>query len=124
MGSIVSGMDTTPEPCCDGTSIADHPTSPSTALEAHPELDRGAHTRLRRIEGQVRGLQKMLEDRRYCPEILQQISAVQASLGSLAELLLRAHLEHCVTGAIRSGDPERAAAVCSELADLYRRQGR
>ena len=70
------------------------------------------------------GIQRMVEERRYCPEILQQISAVQASLGGLAELLLRGHLAHCVTAAIRSGDPERANAVCSELADLYRKQGR
>ena len=95
-----------------------------TALAADSEAERKASQRLRRIEGQVRGIQRMVEERRYCPEILQQISAVQASLGSLAELLLRGHLTHCVTAAIRSGDPERADAVCSELADLYRRQGR
>ena len=117
-------MDATPAPCCDDGTPADQAPHPPTALAAHPEVDRGARTRLRRIEGQVRGLQKMLADRRYCPEVLQQIAAVQASLGSLAELLLRAHLQHCVTDAIRSGDPERAATVCSELADLYRRQGR
>lgn len=114
-------MDATTTSCCDGAAAA---PSPSTALAAHPEVDRGARTRLRRIEGQVRGLQRMVEDRRYCPDILQQISAVQASLGSLAELLLRAHLQHCVTEAMRSGDAQRAEAVCSELADLYRKQGR
>ena len=94
------------------------------ALHLDPAVERGATSRLRRIEGQVRGLQRMVEEKRYCPDILQQVSAVQASLGSLAELLLRGHLQHCVTEAIRSGDPERAETVCTELADLYRRQGR
>ena len=94
------------------------------ALALDPGVERGATSRLRRIEGQVRGLQRMIEEKRYCPEILQQISAVQASLGSLAEVLLRGHLQHCVTAAIRSGDPERAETVCAELADLYRRRGR
>src|SRR5690606_16123461 len=92
------------------------------ALGADPSVARGATLRLRRIEGQVRGLQRMIEEQRYCPEILHQIAAVQASLGSLAELLLRGHLQHCVTDAIRSGDAQRIEAVCAELADLYRRQ--
>jgi CsoR family transcriptional regulator, copper-sensing transcriptional repressor len=94
------------------------------ALGVAPGIQRSATSRLRRIEGQVRGLQRMVEEQRYCPEILQQISAVQASLGGLAELLLRGHLAHCVTAAIRSGDPARADAVCTELADLYRKKGR
>jgi DNA-binding FrmR family transcriptional regulator len=101
-----------------------HPAPDTPALAVDTAVERGAATRLRKIEGQVRGLQRMVDERRYCPEILQQISAVQASLGSLSELLLRGHLKHCVTDAIRSGDPARAEEVCSELADLYRRQSR
>jgi CsoR family transcriptional regulator, copper-sensing transcriptional repressor len=60
-------------------------------------------TRLRRIEGQVRGLQKMIEDDRYCIDVLTQVSATRAALESVALLLLADHTEHCVTEAIRSG---------------------
>ena len=77
--------------------------------------------RLRRIEGQVRGLHRMVDEERYCPEILQQVAAVQASLNRVAELLLRGHLRHCVSAAVRSGDATRAEGVYAELAELYRR---
>ncbi len=60
--------------------------------------------RLRRIEGQVRGLQKMVEDDRYCIDVLTQVSAVKAALESVALLLLADHTEHCVTEAILAGD--------------------
>ena len=60
--------------------------------------------RLRRVEGQVRGLQKMVEDDRYCIEVLTQVSAVKAALDSVALQLLADHTEHCVTEAIRAGD--------------------
>jgi len=68
--------------------------------------------RLRRIEGQVRGLQKMVEGDRYCIDVLTQVSAVKAGLESVALLLLADHTEHCVTEAIRAGD---GAAKISEL---------
>jgi DNA-binding FrmR family transcriptional regulator len=79
---------------------------------------------LRRIEGQVRGLQRMVEEGRYCPDILSQIVAVQASLQGVAEVLLQEHLRHCVTDAIRSGEPTRAEAIYRELGDLFRKHGR
>jgi len=60
--------------------------------------------RLQRIEGQVRGLQKMVEDDRYCIDVLTQVSAVKAALESVALLLLADHTEHCVAEAIRAGD--------------------
>lgn len=59
--------------------------------------------RLRRIEGQVRGLQKMVEEDRYCIDVLTQVGAVKAALESVALLLLSDHTEHCVTEAIRAG---------------------
>ena len=62
--------------------------------------------RLQRIEGQVRGLQKMVDDDRYCIDVLTQVSAVKAALESVALLLLADHTEHCVTEAIRAGDGE------------------
>jgi CsoR family transcriptional regulator, copper-sensing transcriptional repressor len=60
-------------------------------------------TRLRRIEGQVRGIQKMVEDDRYCIDVLTQVNATRAALESVALKLLADHTEHCVTEAIRSG---------------------
>ena len=62
--------------------------------------------RLQRIEGQVRGLQKMVDDDRYCIDVLTQVSAVKAALESVALLLLADHTEHCVAEAIRAGDGE------------------
>ncbi|HEY7197930.1 MAG TPA: metal-sensitive transcriptional regulator, partial [Gaiellaceae bacterium] len=60
--------------------------------------------RLHRIEGQVRGLERMLEEDRYCIDILTQIAAVSTALESLAFRILDGHVEHCVTRAIASGD--------------------
>ena len=60
--------------------------------------------RLRRIEGQVRGLHKMVEEDRYCIDVLTQVSAVKAALEGVALLLLADHTEHCVSEAIRAGD--------------------
>lgn len=80
--------------------------------------------RLRRIEGQVRGLYRMVDEGRYCPEILTQVAAVQASLRAAAEVLLQDHLRHCVTSALRSGDPQEAEAMYSELTDLFKKYAR
>ena len=60
--------------------------------------------RLRRVEGQVRGIQKMVDEDRYCIDVLTQISAAKAALDRVALLLLADHTEHCVTEAIRAGD--------------------
>ena len=73
--------------------------------------------RLRRIEGQVRGLQKMVESDRYCADIMMQISSVQEALRSVGRELMRNHLEHCATAAIRSSEDE-ATVMYDELIDL------
>jgi DNA-binding FrmR family transcriptional regulator len=73
--------------------------------------------RLRRIEGQVRGLQRMIEEDRYCVEILTQLSSVQEALRAVGRELLRNHLKHCATKAIRSSD-EDADQVYDELVGL------
>jgi DNA-binding FrmR family transcriptional regulator len=73
--------------------------------------------RLRRIEGQVRGLQKMVEEERYCADVLTQISSVHEALRAVARELMRNHLKHCATHAIRSGEAE-ADAMYDELVDL------
>ena len=77
-------------------------------------------TRLRRIEGQVRGLQKMVEEDRYCADILVQISSVQEALRAVARELMRNHLKHCATRAIRK-DGAEAEAMFDELIALMHR---
>ena len=74
-------------------------------------------TRLRRIEGQVRGLQKMVQDDRYCADIMTQIASVHEALRSVGRELMRNHLKHCATSAIKQGQPE-ADAMYDELIDL------
>ena len=70
--------------------------------------------RLSRIEGQVRGLRKMVDEDRYCIDVLTQVSAVQSALQSVALLLLRDHTQHCVAEAIRSGDGSDKVRELSE----------
>jgi len=79
--------------------------------------------RLRRIEGQVRGLQKMVDDDRYCADIMVQISSAQEALRAVGRELMRNHLKHCAASAIRSGDAE-ANAMYDEIVDLMYRSGR
>lgn len=79
--------------------------------------------RLRRIEGQIRGLQKMVEEDRYCADVLTQVSSVHEALRSVARELMRNHLKHCATSAIRSGEPQ-AEAMYDELVELMFKHSR
>ncbi len=79
--------------------------------------------RLRRIEGQVRGLQKMVEDDRYCADILTQISSVHEALRSVGRELMRNHLKHCASSAIRSSDTD-AEAMYDELVEMMYKHSR
>lgn len=79
-------------------------------------------TRLRRIEGQIRGLQRMVSEDRYCGDVLDQIHSVQQSLRSVARVITRNHLETCVTDALRSGDEEKADATYDEIMELLNKQ--
>jgi DNA-binding FrmR family transcriptional regulator len=81
----------------------------------------GVVGRLRRIEGQIRGVEKMVEEDRYCIEVLTQVSAARAALESVALLLLREHTEHCVADAISAGDP---GPKVRELSDAIERMVR
>jgi DNA-binding FrmR family transcriptional regulator len=78
-------------------------------------------TRLRRIEGQVRGVQGMVEDDRYCIDVLTQIAAVQAALDKVALGLLDDHARHCVVGADGHDQAERTTELMSAVARLMRR---
>lgn len=90
------------------------------AIGVDPDIRDRNLKRLRRIEGQVRGLQKMIDDDRYCADILTQISSVQEALRSVGRELMRNHLKHCATSAIRAG-PEQAEPMYDELIDLMYR---
>lgn len=80
--------------------------------------------RLSRIEGQVRGLQRMVEEDRYCPDIMTQLASVHAALRGVGKLLMRNHLQHCVTDALRSGDPVEAERTYDEVMELMYRHVR
>ena len=77
--------------------------------------------RLHRIEGQVRGIERMVEEDRYCIDILTQIAAANTALESLAFQLLDQHVKHCVAGALASGDQKEIAEKTTELLEAVRR---
>jgi len=89
---------------------------------AHPHARHtGQLARLRRIEGQVHGLVRMVEEERYCVELLTQLRAARAALKRVEDAVLREHVEHCVTAAIRSGDAAGQRAKVDELLDVLAR---
>ena len=108
--------------CGCGAVDSDTPTG-RKAIGVDPDAKSRNLVRLRRIEGQVRGLQKMVEDDRYCADIMTQISSVQEALRAVGRELLRNHLRHCAAAAIR-GSPSQAEAMYDELADLFHRSAR
>jgi len=81
------------------------------------------HGRLRRIEGQVQGLQRMIEADAYCVDILLQISAVQGALEQVRKLLLGHHIESCVSDALRSGSKGDRQRKIDELLEVFARFG-
>jgi DNA-binding FrmR family transcriptional regulator len=80
--------------------------------------------RLHRIEGQVRGIERMVEEDRYCVDVHTQISAVTTALESVAFVILDDHVNHCVAGALASGDPAAAEEKSRELLDAVHRFSR
>lgn len=80
--------------------------------------------RLRRIEGQVRGVAGMVEDERYCVDILTQIAAIRAALQKVEEEVLRDHVSHCVADAFAGGNAEEQRAKIAELVDTVGRMSR
>ncbi|MEP6571695.1 MAG: metal-sensitive transcriptional regulator [Gemmatimonadota bacterium] len=94
------------------------------ALAVDPETKTAVLHRLRRIEGQTRGLQKMVDEERYCADVLTQIASVQEALRGVSRAMMYNHLKHCATEAIRSGDPERAESMYQELVELMQRSTR
>jgi DNA-binding FrmR family transcriptional regulator len=93
------------------------------AVAVDPDIKDRTTKRLRRIEGQIRGLQKMVEEERYCADILTQVSSVHEALRGMARELMRNHLKHCAATAIRSGDAQ-AEAMYDELVELMYKHSR
>lgn len=94
-----------------------------TAIGVDSEIKAANLKRLRRIEGQVRGLYKMVESDRYCADVLTQVGAVQEALRAVGRELMRNHLRHCAAHAIRTGSAE-AEVVCDELVELMYKNAR
>lgn len=88
------------------------------AVAVDPDIKTANIKRLRRIEGQIRGIQKMVEEERYCADIVVQVASVQEALRGVAKSLMRNHLHHCAAQAIRQGTGEEASAMYDELLDL------
>jgi DNA-binding FrmR family transcriptional regulator len=91
-----------------------------TAIKHDPKI--GA--RLARIEGQVRGIARMVEEDRYCIDILTQMQAIKAALKRVEEEILKGHAAHCVAHAIESGDVKDQTRKFNELVELFSRYGK
>lgn len=99
----------TEETCCCGTD-GRHKHKPRT-----PEEIRSLTNRLNRIEGQINGIKKMIEDNRYCPDILTQVASVQSCLNSFNKELLASHIKSCVVDDIRDGNDAAVDELCELL---------
>jgi DNA-binding FrmR family transcriptional regulator len=82
------------------------------------EIQQSCLSRLRRIEGQVRGVARMVEEDRYCIEVIHQIQAVRAALKRVEEEILKDHVSHCVQDAVRNGKPAEQRKKIAELMDV------
>ena len=88
--------------------------------EKHPNYEKHI-PRLNKVVGQLNGIKKMIEDRRYCPEIITQLKAVSSACQSLEIIMLQKHLESCVMEAFYSKDKNAQAEKIQELTNLYKR---
>ena len=79
--------------------------------------------RLKKVEGQVRGIQKMIQNRRYCIDVVMQLAAAESALHRVSEIVLKNHLETCVLSAFRSNDEEDRRTKVDELMRVYSQLG-
>lgn len=100
--------------------MRDHTASSATERPGYSEDKQALSRRLKRIEGQVRGVEKMIEDDRYCIDVLTQISAIQSGMKAVALVLLDDHMAHCVVEAAREGG-EAQDVKLSEVSDALAR---
>lgn len=103
---------------CEATAV------PRKAAAVDPEIKAGNLHRLNRIEGQIRGLQKMVQEDRYCADILMQISSVQEALRGVSRELMRNHLRHCVTQAVKKGSKQETAGMYEEIVEFIFRNNK
>jgi DNA-binding FrmR family transcriptional regulator len=96
----------------------------STLTFFSEDLKQSLSDRLKRIEGQVRGVERMLQEDQPCAQVLHQVAATQAALHGVSVVVLRNYLEHCVADAIQSGDRRRKDAVLNELMDVVKKFGK
>jgi len=101
-----------------GKCACDTAVSGRKAIGVDPGLKEANQHRLRRIEGQIRGLQKMVDEDRYCADIITQVASVQEALRGVARNLMKNHLHHCTAKALRSGKKEVTEAMYDELLEL------
>jgi CsoR family transcriptional regulator, copper-sensing transcriptional repressor len=99
-------------------------TAARKAVAVDPAIKSANLKRLRRIEGQIRGLARMIETDRYCPDIMVQISSVHEALRAVGRGLMRNHLKHCASQAIRKGSAEEAESTYDELMQLIYKHAR
>ena len=88
-----------------------------------PETRKKATTRLSRIAGQVAGIQRMIDENRYCVDVLLQVAAVRAALDGVGKLVLHSHVQTCVADALGSGNPREARKKVDELVEVFSRFG-
>jgi DNA-binding FrmR family transcriptional regulator len=112
---------TAPTCTCHAPASATGPGKQAVAVD--PAAKARNLARLRRIEGQIRGIHSMIESDRYCADILGQLSAVHEALRAVGRELMRNHLKHCATAAIKAG-PDSAEAMYDELVELMYKNAR
>jgi CsoR family transcriptional regulator, copper-sensing transcriptional repressor len=100
------------------------PVAGRKALGVDPEIKAANLRRLGRIEGQLRGIQRMVEEDRYCADILMQVSSAQEALRAVARSLMRNHLAHCASHAIRTGSEAQKQAMYDELLEMIYKNAR
>jgi len=108
-------------------SVVPHCEDASTerkAVGVDNEIKASNLRRLGRIEGQIRGIQRMIEEDRYCADILTQVSSAQEALRAVARALMRNHLSHCATHAITTGSAKEREAMYDELLDIIYKNAR
>ncbi len=87
------------------------------------ETKRRALHRLRRIEGQVQGIQRMIDEDKYCVDIMLQLSAVQGALEQVSKILMHRHIESCVMDSMKAGSERKRARKIEELVGMFSRHG-
>jgi Uncharacterized protein conserved in bacteria len=104
--------------------VCEAPAAGRKAVGVDAEIKASNLRRLSRIEGQLRGIQRMVEEDRYCVDILTQVSSAQEALRAVARSLMRNHLEHCASHAIRNGSAEERRAMYDELLEMIYKNAR